>query len=112
MVFFSSVISPTFKPSYPSSPLSPQVGEVPSLPFDILNKECSFPSVIEVMEVQLIKSDASPPALKMEKTQIQHDSEFIARVDDYRYANRIPTRSEAIRRLVRKGLEAERNERA
>lgn len=48
----------------------------------------------------------------MEKTQIQHDAEFIARVDDYRYANRIPTRSEAIRRLVRRGLEADRDDRS
>lgn len=55
---------------------------------------------------------ASTPAPKMEKTQIQHDAEFIARVDDYRYANRIPTRSEAIRQLVRKGLEAARDGRS
>lgn len=60
----------------------------------------------------MVRQVAGVSPQKMEKTQIQHDAEFIARVDDYRYANRIPTRSEAIRTLVRKGLEAERNERA
>lgn len=60
----------------------------------------------------MLPSATAAVAPKMEKTQIQHDAEFTALVDDYRYANRIPTKSEAIRRLVKKGLEAERNERA
>ena len=32
------------------------------------------------------------------------DDELLARIDDYRYANRIPSRAETIRRLVEKGL--------
>ena len=30
--------------------------------------------------------------------------ELLERVEDYRYANRIPTRTEAIRQLLEKGL--------
>lgn len=29
---------------------------------------------------------------------------LVAQIDDYRWANRIPSRAEAIRQLVRKGL--------
>jgi len=32
--------------------------------------------------------------------------EMVSRIDDYRFANRIPSRAEAIRRLVEKGLNA------
>ena len=32
------------------------------------------------------------------------DDELLARIDDYRYANRIPSRAEAIRRLVEASL--------
>lgn len=34
------------------------------------------------------------------------DDELLARIDDYRYANRIPSRAEAIRRLVEASLAA------
>ncbi len=32
------------------------------------------------------------------------DEELLERIEDYRYGNRIPTRSEAIRRLIKEGL--------
>ena len=32
------------------------------------------------------------------------DEELLERVDDYRYGNRIPTRTEAIRQILEKGL--------
>ncbi|MDO9528918.1 MAG: hypothetical protein Q7J27_07150 [Syntrophales bacterium] len=32
------------------------------------------------------------------------DEELLRRVDDYRYGNRIPTRTEAIRQILEKGL--------
>ena len=34
-------------------------------------------------------------------------ADLAARIDDYRYTNRIPTESEALRRLVEAGLQAE-----
>jgi hypothetical protein len=36
---------------------------------------------------------------------------LVDRIDDYRFANRIPSRSEAIRRLIEAALEAERTRR-
>ena len=33
------------------------------------------------------------------------DNDLLKRLDDFRYSNRIPTRSEAIRRLLEKGLQ-------
>jgi metal-responsive CopG/Arc/MetJ family transcriptional regulator len=38
------------------------------------------------------------------KILIVADNELIERVDDFRYENRIPSRSEAIRRLLREAL--------
>ena len=32
------------------------------------------------------------------------DDELLRRIDDYRYSNRIPTRSEAMRRLLEEAL--------
>ena len=32
------------------------------------------------------------------------DEELLKDIDDFRYENRIPTRSEAVRRLVKEGL--------
>lgn len=32
------------------------------------------------------------------------DEELLEKIDDYRYLNRIPSRAEAIRRLVEEGL--------
>lgn len=32
------------------------------------------------------------------------DEELLERIDDYRYANRIPARNEAIRRLIEESL--------
>jgi metal-responsive CopG/Arc/MetJ family transcriptional regulator len=34
------------------------------------------------------------------------DDDLLARIDDYRYANRIPSRAETIRRLVEASLSA------
>ena len=33
------------------------------------------------------------------------DHDIISRIDDYRYSNRIPSRSEAIRRLILEALQ-------
>jgi len=33
------------------------------------------------------------------------DDELMEKIEDYRYSNRIPSRSEAIRRLLESGLE-------
>lgn len=40
------------------------------------------------------------------KVLITFDDDLVTRIDDYRYENRIPSRSEAIRRLIESGLEA------
>ena len=32
------------------------------------------------------------------------DDELLARIDDYRYVNRIPSRSEAVRQLIERSL--------
>ena len=37
------------------------------------------------------------------------DEELLERIEDYRYGNRIPTRSEAIRRLIKKALKEDDN---
>jgi metal-responsive CopG/Arc/MetJ family transcriptional regulator len=34
------------------------------------------------------------------------DADLLKRIDDYRYENRIPSRSEALRRLIEAGLRA------
>jgi metal-responsive CopG/Arc/MetJ family transcriptional regulator len=34
------------------------------------------------------------------------DPDLLKRIDDYRYDNRIPSRSEAIRQLIEEGLKA------
>lgn len=34
------------------------------------------------------------------------DDELLERIEDYRYENRIPARSEAIRKLIRRGLDS------
>lgn len=46
-------------------------------------------------------------AEKVERTGLSLPRELLERIDDYRYRNRIPSRAEAIRRLVEKALEAE-----
>lgn len=35
------------------------------------------------------------------------DADLLKRIDDYRYENRIPSRSEAMRRLIEEGLRAQ-----
>jgi hypothetical protein len=35
------------------------------------------------------------------------DADLLKRIDDYRYENRIPSRSEAMRRLLEEGLQAQ-----
>jgi len=41
---------------------------------------------------------------KKPKILLVVDDELIERIDDYRYDNRIPARSEAIRRLIEESL--------
>ena len=40
------------------------------------------------------------------------DADLLKRIDDYRYENRIPSRSEAMRRLIEEGLRAKGNQKA
>jgi metal-responsive CopG/Arc/MetJ family transcriptional regulator len=43
------------------------------------------------------------------KVLLTLEEKLIERVDDYRYDNRIPTRSEAIRRLIEEGLKVSKS---
>jgi metal-responsive CopG/Arc/MetJ family transcriptional regulator len=43
------------------------------------------------------------------RTIISLSRDLVRRIDDYRFANRVATRSEAIRRLIEKGLEEDTN---
>lgn len=43
---------------------------------------------------------------KAERGAIRVPRELLERVDDFRFANRIPSRAEAVRRLVEDGLKA------
>lgn len=43
-------------------------------------------------------------ATKKPQVLLTLDEELLKRIEDYRYENRIPTRSEAIRSLIKKGL--------
>ena len=43
--------------------------------------------------------------LKTERIPIMFDRELVERIDDYSFAARIRTRSEAVRHLIREGLE-------
>ena len=45
---------------------------------------------------------------KTERVHIALEPAELAAIDDYRFSARIPTRSEAIRRLIQAGLEAEK----
>ena len=48
------------------------------------------------------------PATHPIKKVVGFDSELIERVRNYRFKQRIPTENEAIRRLIKAGLSAER----
>ena len=41
---------------------------------------------------------------KMERLAVPLSRELVELIDDFRYANRIPSRSEAIRQLIERGL--------
>lgn len=41
-----------------------------------------------------------------ERVAIPMPAELIAQIDEYRWANRLPSRAEAIRQLVKEGLKA------
>jgi metal-responsive CopG/Arc/MetJ family transcriptional regulator len=43
-------------------------------------------------------------ATKKPQVLLTLDEELLERIEDYRYENRIPARSEAIRKLLRKAL--------
>jgi len=49
-------------------------------------------------------SDKSPTV----RMQLKWPHGLMDRVEDYRYANRIPSLSEAVRQLIERGLEAEK----
>ena len=38
------------------------------------------------------------------KVLITLDKDLLEKIEDFRYGNRIPTRSEAVRRLIKEGL--------
>jgi metal-responsive CopG/Arc/MetJ family transcriptional regulator len=42
-----------------------------------------------------------------ERVAIPMPAELIAQIDDYRWANRLPSRAEAIRQLIKEGLRKE-----
>jgi len=44
-------------------------------------------------------------ATKKPQVLLTLDDELLKRIEDYRYENRIPTRSEAMRRLIKDALE-------
>jgi hypothetical protein len=46
------------------------------------------------------------PLKRTEKLQIMLDDEELAAIDDWRFANRMPSRAAAIRELLRRGLGA------
>ena len=50
--------------------------------------------------------------VKSERVPIMFDKQLVERIDNYSYANRIRSRSEAIRRLVLASLEKNKNEKA
>jgi len=45
-------------------------------------------------------------ATKKPQVLLTMDDELLERIEDYRYENRIPTRSETIRQLIKKGLKS------
>jgi metal-responsive CopG/Arc/MetJ family transcriptional regulator len=51
-------------------------------------------------------ADVTESSGKTERVHIALEPAELAAIDDYRFAARIPTRSEAIRRLIQAGLEA------
>ena len=69
--------------------------------------------VTEVMEVP-VANNGQPKVdgPRHEKFQMATDRGFIAQIDEYRYANKIPSRAQAVRTLVSKGLEAARDGRS
>jgi hypothetical protein len=51
-----------------------------------------------------------PMATKKPQVLLTLDEKLLERIEDYRYENRIPTRSEAMRRLIKEGLKKFKNE--
>ena len=47
-------------------------------------------------------------ATKKPQVLLTLDDELLERIEDYRYENRIPTRSEALRKLIKIGLKNDR----
>lgn len=47
----------------------------------------------------------SPPAVRM-RTQITVDAALSAAIEDYRFTHRVGSQAEAIRQLIRRGVEA------
>lgn len=68
----------------------------------MVNNDNFLPSLMEVMEVDLEKVNEP----KSERFVLMMEPSIIEAIDDWGFSNRVRTRSEAIRRLVRKGMEA------
>jgi metal-responsive CopG/Arc/MetJ family transcriptional regulator len=51
-------------------------------------------------------ADVTESSGKTERVHIALEPAELAAIDDYRFSARIPTRSEAIRRLIQAGLDA------
>ena len=62
------------------------------------------------MSMLLIRLTEEAMRQKTERVTLLGEPEFVTRVDDWSFANRVRTRAEAIRQLVEKGLEAFANE--
>ena len=56
-------------------------------------------------------SEAEASGGKTERVHIALEPSELTAIDDFRFSARIPTRSEAIRRLIQAGLEAEKAKR-
>ncbi len=54
--------------------------------------------------VLIDEGDDGPPTVKLSTPM---SAELEKRIQDYRYSNRIPSQSDAVRRLIIKGLKAE-----
>lgn len=46
------------------------------------------------------------------KILLEISKDLLNKIEDFRFSNRIPSRSEAVRRLIKRGLEVEKTDQA
>jgi hypothetical protein len=76
----------------------------PKAPSPDAQKTTGKPDRSQVSEKHRQKQLSGDGEGKSERIHIALNGAELAAIDDYRFANRIPTRSEAIRRLIEAGL--------